>query len=159
MRSLMLLVVLGALTMPVRAQECTLDLAGETHALEHIYALRIPEPFNEHARMTRLICTETVLPEAALAEEIALVQAFHADGQRGMFVDLRDDGTALSVRLSWGDASTMSSGSVTEITFEGKIGSDQLRGTITTEPPLSVYGKEIPWRVSAEVDLSPVTVW
>lgn len=84
--------------------------------------LRIPDPFDDDVRITRLVCTRAPIAAADFADGSTLLNAFHANDQGGVFVDLRDDGTAISVRLSWGEWSTMWSGStIAEVHFEGEL--------------------------------------
>jgi hypothetical protein len=160
MKTAFLILLMGVLVLPARAQACTLEIADETHALEHVHVLRIPDPFDDAVRITRLVCTSVPLAEADLADWAPLLKAFHADGQRGVFVDLRDDGTPISVRLSWGEwSSQWSSSTISEVQFEGTLGPDRFAGTITTDPPLKVFRKDVTWRVSARIDRAPTAVW
>lgn len=159
MTTLLLILLMGVHAVPPQADHCTLTIDGEAYALEHHYALRIPHPFDEAARFTRLICTGTPLTEDQFAAWDTLLEAFHADGQRGVFVDLQDDGSVIAVRLSWGDLSTLWSGAVWEVAFDGETGPDRLAGTITTDPLMKVFRQAVRWGIAATIDHAPVAVW
>lgn len=154
-----LLILVTVLAMPARADECTLEIGGETHTLDHIYMLRIPDPFDDNVLNTRLVCTSTPLAEEDFEDWITFLQAFQADGQRGVLIDFREN-TTIATQLSWGEWSTLwTSSEIAEVNFEGTLGDKRMTGVITTDPPLTVFRKDVTWRVTAEVDLTPVAVW
>lgn len=130
----------------------TISIEGSEHDLNYAYAIRIPGPFEEK-EITRLIFLKNALTNDELSDEIAMIQAFHAEDQGGVYIDVKDDGTAISTRMKWGEHTTMwSSDHVSELHFEGTINRDHISGTITTDPPLSIYGSDVKWSISGTVD-------
>lgn len=139
--------------------ECLLKIGEQEFEVNHLYALSIPEPFDENKKMIRLVCTSQELDEGVLTDEIQLHQALYAEGQKGFFLDLKKDGSAAMIRLNWEDWSTMWSGAVNEIHFEGDINEDKIKGKISTEPALSIFGKETQWWVTMDLNLKISGGW
>jgi len=159
MNVFILLILMSVLAAPTRTDSCTLEIGGETHRLDHIYMLRIPDPFDDNVRNTRLVCTSTPLVEQDFEDWITFMRAFQADDQRGVLIDFREH-TAIATQLSWGEWSTLwTSSEIAEVNFEGTLGDKHMTGVITTDPPLTVFRTDVTWRVSATVDLEPATVW
>jgi len=139
--------------------ECLLKIGEQEFEVNHLYALSIPEPFDENKKMIRLVCTSQELDEGVLTDEIQLHQALYAEGQKGFFLDLKKDGSAAMIRLNWEGWSTMWSGAVSEIHFEGDINEDKIKGKISTEPALSIFGKETQWWVTMGLNLKISGGW
>lgn len=136
-----------------------LVIDGQMFILEHATALRIPEPFDELKRMTRIIFSQKPFDTELLEDEVAFIKALSHKKQKGVYIDIKDDGSISTVRLNWKKYSHMWSGAVTELHFEGNIVPERIKGIVYTDPEMSVFRQDIKWSVSGEVDLESTEKW
>ena len=154
MKTLSFLIIIFWLYYPlVGNAQATMEIAGQEMALPFVYHIRLPHLFESTVYISRVVLVKNPLSDEILQDKWAVLEAFGQEDQRGVLVDLIQDGTVVAVRMNGGEHSTMWTGSsIPELHFEGAIGGDQIQGKLSTDPELSVFNKEhVKWKISAEI--------
>lgn len=155
MKTLSFVIIIFWLSYPlVGKAQATMEIDGQEMALPFFYHIRLPHPFESTTYISRLVLVKNPLSHEILQDKWAVLEAFGHEDQRGVLVDLIQDGTAIAVRMNGGEHSTMWTGSsIPELHFKGSIGGDQIEGKLSTDPELSVFSKEeVKWEISADIN-------
>ena len=135
---------------------CLVEVSGDSYEFAYIYAIRAHDPYDldDTTRLTRLVCSDVALTPPLEANEEMLMTALMATPERGVLLEVRDNGEVVTVGLTWDgkDASWNGPfGGFSELTFEGANGPDGIDGSIRTKSKLEDTSSGLVLSVSVEL--------
>ena len=147
------------------ADQCSVEMSGETRSFDNVYAVRAHDPYDldDSTRLTRVLCFEAEIPEPALATEKDLMKWMRQEEPNGLVIEIRDTGNVVTVMrmedggfpVHWGGPF----GGSSKVGFTGSNDAESIIGTVTTSSPLEDDNSGHSIEFSATLDRAIDVAW